>query len=142
MIHRHEHVASFIYLRLSSIHGSRCCTIWIQVVKLAFEYLSDEVEVGFSETPEPPKNRRRPRSPAFRPPIMAGASDATTETDFRYDKLRPHEIFWRDSFSFLSNHGYQLRPRFRPGWVPSWTGTDRAPVANTIDYRIINFRRW
>lgn len=34
--------------------------------------------------------------------------------------LGPREIFWRDRFSFFEARGYRLRPRFRPGWIPSW----------------------
>ncbi|GBE86767.1 predicted protein [Sparassis crispa] len=41
--------------------------------------------------------------------------------------LLPIEIFWRDRQVYLEQHGYLLRPRFRPGWSPSWLGTDIAP---------------
>ncbi|KAF8901028.1 hypothetical protein CPB84DRAFT_1778282 [Gymnopilus junonius] len=34
--------------------------------------------------------------------------------------LLPLEIFWRDLHPWLQSVGYELRPRFRPGWVPSW----------------------
>lgn len=47
-----------------------------------------------------------------------------------------HEIFWRDSYTWLLDKGYRLRPRYDPSWVPSWkldgkTGEDRqkAPVS-------------
>ncbi|KAJ6498044.1 hypothetical protein C8R47DRAFT_1112658 [Mycena vitilis] len=33
----------------------------------------------------------------------------------------PNEQFWIHYQQFLLSRGYQLRPRFRPGWVPSWT---------------------
>ena len=33
------------------------------------------------------------------------------------------EIFWRDHQPWLQENGYMLRPRLRPGWVPSWKGT-------------------
>ncbi|CAL1706272.1 unnamed protein product [Somion occarium] len=32
------------------------------------------------------------------------------------------EIWWRDQCEWLKAQGYLLRPRFRPGWKPSWTG--------------------
>ncbi|KAJ7440003.1 hypothetical protein B0H11DRAFT_2100523 [Mycena galericulata] len=35
-----------------------------------------------------------------------------------------HEQFWIDHQPFLLSRGYQLRPRYRPGWVPSWSGLD------------------
>lgn len=41
--------------------------------------------------------------------------------------LTPSEIWWRDHQSFLNSHGYLLRPRFRPDWIPSWTGTNIIP---------------
>lgn len=31
------------------------------------------------------------------------------------------EIPWRDRQPFLQSRGYTLRPRYRPGWVASWT---------------------
>ncbi|KAJ7147612.1 hypothetical protein C8R43DRAFT_889589 [Mycena crocata] len=31
-----------------------------------------------------------------------------------------HEIYWRDHQQWLETCGYMLRPRFRPGWRPSW----------------------
>ncbi|KAJ7590147.1 hypothetical protein C8J56DRAFT_936959 [Mycena floridula] len=34
--------------------------------------------------------------------------------------LSPSETWWRDHCDWLLQLGYQLRPRFRPGWVPSW----------------------
>jgi len=34
---------------------------------------------------------------------------------------------WRDRQVFLESKGYLLRPRLRPGWIPSWTGTGRTP---------------
>ncbi|TRM59178.1 hypothetical protein BD626DRAFT_539448 [Schizophyllum amplum] len=34
--------------------------------------------------------------------------------------IRPLEQWWVDRQSWLENRGYMLRPRFRPGWKPSW----------------------
>ncbi|TDL15666.1 hypothetical protein BD410DRAFT_796205 [Rickenella mellea] len=36
--------------------------------------------------------------------------------------LMPAEIFWQDHQKWLESVGYMLRPRYRPGWVPSWKG--------------------
>ncbi|KLO08634.1 hypothetical protein SCHPADRAFT_944281 [Schizopora paradoxa] len=44
------------------------------------------------------------------------------------EELNPQEIFWRDLYPFLLDHGYQLRPRFRPGWIPSWRGTNKSSM--------------
>ncbi|KAJ7228306.1 hypothetical protein GGX14DRAFT_612096 [Mycena pura] len=30
------------------------------------------------------------------------------------------EVFWRDHYDYILEHGYKLRPRYRPDWVPSW----------------------
>ncbi|KAJ7186605.1 kinase-like domain-containing protein [Mycena filopes] len=35
--------------------------------------------------------------------------------------LYPGERFWVESQPFLLAQGYQLRPRYHPDWVPSWT---------------------
>ncbi|KAJ6629435.1 hypothetical protein B0H10DRAFT_1776589 [Mycena sp. CBHHK59/15] len=34
--------------------------------------------------------------------------------------LTSTDIYWRDMQPWLQECGYMLRPRFRPGWVPSW----------------------
>ncbi|KAI0073864.1 hypothetical protein K474DRAFT_1686011 [Panus rudis PR-1116 ss-1] len=40
-------------------------------------------------------------------------------------ELLASEIFWRDHQEWLSQKGYMLRPRYRPGWTPSWKGKDK-----------------
>ena len=35
-------------------------------------------------------------------------------------KLNGIETRWRDTQSLLEQQGYMLRPRYRPGWIPSW----------------------
>ncbi|KAH9858864.1 kinase-like domain-containing protein [Lenzites betulinus] len=37
------------------------------------------------------------------------------------------EHFWRDHYTWLEGKGYQLRPRYRPNWTPSWLGTKKDP---------------
>lgn len=39
--------------------------------------------------------------------------------------LKPTEIFWRDHQQWLEGCGYLLRPRYSPGWSPSWLGTEK-----------------
>ena len=41
-------------------------------------------------------------------------------------QLYDYEIAWRNKQQYLETRGYMLRPRYRPGWVPSWyhNGTD------------------
>lgn len=35
------------------------------------------------------------------------------------------EIWWVEQQESLERAGYMLRPRYRPGWKPSWVGTDK-----------------
>lgn len=37
------------------------------------------------------------------------------------------EIFWHEHATWLKECGYELRPRFRPGWVPSWIVMKKDP---------------
>src|SRR5258707_12879699 len=34
---------------------------------------------------------------------------------------------WRHRQVFLESKGYRLRPRLRPGWIPSWTAVGGQP---------------
>lgn len=45
-----------------------------------------------------------------------------------FAQLGEGEKAWRDRQPFLQSRGYMLRPRYRPGWVPSWKGTNRHPI--------------
>ena len=35
------------------------------------------------------------------------------------------ETWWAERQIALERAGYMLRPRYRPDWEPSWTGTDK-----------------
>jgi hypothetical protein len=39
--------------------------------------------------------------------------------------IGPHETWWVEHQQVLEQAGYMLRPRYRPGWKPSWDGTDK-----------------
>ena len=39
--------------------------------------------------------------------------------------LGGNEKRWAERQEALERAGYMLRPRFRPGWQPSWTGTGK-----------------
>ncbi|KAI0040972.1 hypothetical protein FA95DRAFT_1683491 [Auriscalpium vulgare] len=41
------------------------------------------------------------------------------------ETLYDYEVRWRDRAYFLEGRGYLLRPRLRPGWQPSWVGTNK-----------------
>ncbi|KAJ6538869.1 kinase-like domain-containing protein [Mycena vulgaris] len=45
------------------------------------------------------------------------------------EELTESEIYWRDHYDWLKECGYQLRPRFRPGWIPSWKTDPRKHAA-------------
>jgi len=49
--------------------------------------------------------------------------------------LLPSEIWWRDRQPWLQDKGYILRPRFRPGWVPSWSG-NKKPWSSSEDGQV------
>ena len=39
--------------------------------------------------------------------------------------LDDSELFWLEHQKWLEECGYMLRPRYRPGWVPSWQGSKK-----------------
>ncbi|TFK92743.1 hypothetical protein K466DRAFT_539332 [Polyporus arcularius HHB13444] len=43
--------------------------------------------------------------------------------------LSERELYWRDRHDWLKERGFELRPRFRPGWTPSWKGTNRTIIS-------------
>ncbi|PIL35983.1 hypothetical protein GSI_01643 [Ganoderma sinense ZZ0214-1] len=42
-------------------------------------------------------------------------------------QLSEPEAWWRDHQQWLEERGYMLRPRYRPGWQPSWIVDPRKP---------------
>ncbi|KAF9230285.1 hypothetical protein BU15DRAFT_91146 [Melanogaster broomeanus] len=40
-------------------------------------------------------------------------------------KLVTGEKWWADRYEWLKGRGYLLRPRFSPGWIPSWENTKK-----------------
>jgi hypothetical protein len=45
------------------------------------------------------------------------------------EKHTSAEKYWKTKQTWLKSRGYQLRPRYQPGWTPSWV-TD--PPADTL----------
>ena len=45
----------------------------------------------------------------------------------RFYDLATDEEKWRDRYLFLPSCGLELRPRYRPGWIPSWRSTNLLP---------------
>ncbi|KAL5492954.1 hypothetical protein ACEPAI_4402 [Sanghuangporus weigelae] len=62
----------------------------------------------------------------------AKTPDGTTRIPF---DLNSGERWWRDRYSFLMKYGYQLRPRFRPGWTPTWVRKKKDPLLCEDGYR-------
>lgn len=42
--------------------------------------------------------------------------------------LTPAELFWQARHRHLQGHGYTFRPRYIPGWKPSWIDTNHDPL--------------
>ncbi|CAL1706270.1 unnamed protein product [Somion occarium] len=64
-------------------------------------------------------------------------SSATPPKEDPAVRLAPPEIWWRDQSVWLGKQGYVLRPRYRPGWKPSWTGIELG--VDHEDARILGF---
>ncbi|VDB85840.1 unnamed protein product [Peniophora sp. CBMAI 1063] len=58
--------------------------------------------------------------------------DEEETDDELFSRLFPLELAWRDRQVFLQSRGYMLRPRLRPGWVPSWRTTGKS-IFNSED---------
>ncbi|TFY60100.1 hypothetical protein EVJ58_g5365 [Rhodofomes roseus] len=56
------------------------------------------------------------------PPERTGSPPAP----WKYGQLSEAELYWRDRQPWLEEHGYMLRPRYRPDWTPSWEGTSES----------------
>ena len=49
-------------------------------------------------------------------------------------RLSPLETSWRDRYKLLERHGYRLRARYHPDWVPSWRDTPGVKPKLCDDY--------
>ncbi|KAI0773720.1 hypothetical protein C8Q74DRAFT_1316758 [Fomes fomentarius] len=49
-------------------------------------------------------------------------------------QLLPCELLWRDRQKFLQAHGYMLRPRYIPSWIPSCKSYQEANFYEAEDY--------
>ncbi|KAL5530908.1 hypothetical protein ACEPAG_3784 [Sanghuangporus baumii] len=62
---------------------------------------------------------------------MAAAAISSSEEDSKeYNDLfllNEDECWWRNHYEVFIQNGYELRPRFRPGWKPSWEGSKKLP---------------
>ncbi|KAI9063417.1 kinase-like protein [Trametes sanguinea] len=71
---------------------------------------------------------------------MTSADSADELGEDVFAVLSEEERKWRDRYELLEAHGYRLRPRLRPGWVPSWRGKARHAIADTEDWWVPPFR--
>ncbi|KAH9851084.1 kinase-like domain-containing protein [Lenzites betulinus] len=60
--------------------------------------------------------------------------------------LTSGEERWRDRHIFLEEHGYLMRPRYLPGWKPSWINTNYDPFycedyVTLLHHRVIDATR-
>ncbi|CAE6497931.1 unnamed protein product [Rhizoctonia solani] len=79
-----------------------------------YEYVSDEMAAAYAEA-------------------------AKTGINDRWG-LSSNEQSWVKYQPYLLEQGYQLRPRYRPGWVRSWDGTRRNPRVHEDSLTIESFR--
>ncbi|KAL5530916.1 hypothetical protein ACEPAG_3792 [Sanghuangporus baumii] len=60
---------------------------------------------------------------------MSNETPAWRKENIRIEfDLSSGERVWRNRQRMLERHGYLLRPRFRPDWVPSWLNTAKRPL--------------
>ena len=59
-----------------------------------------------------PTTSLHPQQPTLQPTRRAGTLVKTEE-------------WWRDHYYDIERHGYTLRPRYHPLWVPSWIGSKK-----------------
>ncbi|KAK0439926.1 hypothetical protein EV421DRAFT_1964290 [Armillaria borealis] len=57
----------------------------------------------------------------------SGSSDTGEQRRISPETLLHGETFWHKHVTWLKECGYELRPRFQPGWVPSWTVMKKEP---------------
>ncbi|KAL7282053.1 hypothetical protein ACG7TL_003520 [Trametes sanguinea] len=72
--------------------------------------------------------------------LMAPTDSPHEPADDLFAVLSEEECAWRDRYDLLEAHGYRLRPRLRPGWVPSWRGKPREALVDSEDWWIPTVR--
>lgn len=51
---------------------------------------------------------------------MSQLSPSDPCDDSAFVTFAPVELYWQSKQEFLQSQGYNLRPRYVPGWIPSW----------------------
>ncbi|KAJ3004551.1 hypothetical protein NUW54_g4764 [Trametes sanguinea] len=71
---------------------------------------------------------------AWVPDFMTSADSPDELAEDVFAVLSEEEQKWRDRYELLETHGYRLRARLRPGWVPSWKGKPRDALLDSEDW--------
>lgn len=75
-------------------------------------------------------------------PCPSAPLDCVNEPDYiplRPDQRTGYEEFWATHCAFLGRLGYILRPRYQPGWKPSWP-TNKEPKKYCEDAYALDVR--
>ena len=75
-------------------------------------------------------NARQPVHPIISTSIFAMSQEIgeflqNFDTGAEEGDIDPVEAWWVERQEALERAGYMLRPRYRPGWKPSWAGTKK-----------------
>ncbi|KAI0773748.1 kinase-like domain-containing protein [Fomes fomentarius] len=65
--------------------------------------------------------------------MASTSSSSSVDPNDVYVKFTASELFWKDRQQFLQSRGYMLRPRYRPGWIPSWKTNPTMNILNAED---------
>lgn len=90
--------------------------------------ISSHTRVPFATSPEFWFMTETNRLPSYAYLSPDGVQAYAELTDRGTYKLLSAEIEWKDRYTALASQGYLLRPRYRPGWSPSWRGTNLDPT--------------
>ena len=85
----------------------------------------NSVDLFYMQSQVQPQISRNLPSHAYQSPEVTRIHEKHTRNGL-YDLL-PFEARWRDRQHDLARRGYRLRQRYKPGWTPSWAGTNIDP---------------
>ncbi|KAG8724770.1 hypothetical protein FRC09_014406 [Ceratobasidium sp. 395] len=78
--------------------------------------------------------------------MSTALSDPSSSLPFKPEERSDAENRWVSFQPYLLSKGYQLRPRYRPDWVPSWKATGASPYdcedsTNSLPVRVLDATR-
>ena len=68
------------------------------------------------------------------PSSTSSTASSTQALYSRFETLNQTERYWCDRLPLLQSHGYTLRARLQPGWVPSWVADPTAELLCQEDH--------